>query len=74
PSALKKVGIDGLDYHKTIMAVRKDWIREAHNLGMTVNVWTVNKDASILKMKEIGVDFITTDHPVRAKELLEQGE
>lgn len=74
PAALKKVGIDGLDYHKTIMAVRKDWIREAHNLGMTVNVWTVNKDASILKMKEIGVDFITTDHPLRAKELLEQGE
>lgn len=72
PSALKNVGIDGIDYHKSLMSVRRDWIREAHKLDMTVNVWTVNKDSSILKMKELGVDFITTDKPLRAKELVEK--
>ena len=59
-------------YHKAIVGVRKDWIRKAHELGMTVNVWTVNKDSLIVRMGELGVDFITTDEPLRAIELLEK--
>lgn len=72
PETLLKDGIDGLDYHKAIVGVRKDWIRKAHELGMTVNVWTVNKDSLIVRMGELGVDFITTDEPLRAIELLEK--
>jgi glycerophosphoryl diester phosphodiesterase len=55
-----------------VIKLKKGWIQEAHDLGMTVNVWTVNSESSILKMKELGVDFITTDHPLEAKELLKQ--
>ncbi len=72
PQELKEVGIDGIDYHKSVIRLKKGWVKDAHDLGMTVNVWTVNKDTSIVRMKEFGVDFITTDHPVRAKELVEQ--
>lgn len=72
PEKLKKAGIDGLDYHKGVIKLKKGWIKEAHDLGMTVNVWTVNSESSIIKMKELGVDFITTDNPLEAKELLKQ--
>jgi glycerophosphoryl diester phosphodiesterase len=72
PETLHKDGIDGIDYHKAIVGVRKDWIRKAHELGMTVNVWTVNDDSLIVKMGQLGVDFITTDEPLKAKALLEK--
>ena len=70
PEKLKEAGIDGLDYHKGVIKLKKGWIKEAHDLGMTVNVWTVNSESSIRKMKELGVDFVTTDNPLEAKELL----
>lgn len=74
PGELKKDGIDGIDYHKSIIRLKKGWIKEAHNLDMTVNVWTVNRDSTIRRMIDLGVDFITTDEPLRAKELVEQGQ
>lgn len=73
PKELKEVGIDGIDYNKNILKLKKGWIKEAHDLGMFVNVWTVNKDTTIVKMINLGVDFITTDEPLRVKELVEQG-
>lgn len=72
PETLFNDSIDGLDYHKTIIKVGKKWIQSAHELGMTVNTWTVNKEDEILRMKELNVDFITTDYPLLAKRLLEQ--
>lgn len=74
PESLYKDGIDGLDYHHAVLSVRKDWIDKAHELGMTVNVWTVNKDTMIVRMENMGVDFITTDEPLKAKEMLERGK
>lgn len=64
PKELKEMGFAGLDYHYTIMAKHPEWVKEAHQLGLSVNVWTVN-DLSVLKtLVEQGVDFITTDKPV----------
>ena len=37
---------------------------------MTVNVWTVNDVASMLKFAGLGVDFITTNNPDVLKNLL----
>jgi glycerophosphoryl diester phosphodiesterase len=38
-------------------------ITEAHSLGLSVVVWTVNKPADIARMIDIGVDGIISDHP-----------
>jgi glycerophosphoryl diester phosphodiesterase len=49
-----------------------EWVQEAHDLGQQVNVWTVNKPEDIQKMIDLKVDYITTDEPLLAKELLQQ--
>lgn len=69
PKELKEKGINGIDYHYKVLEKKPEWITEAHNLGMKVNVWTVNKTADIKKMIDMNVDYITTDYPVEAAEI-----
>jgi glycerophosphoryl diester phosphodiesterase len=38
-------------------------LKEAHDLGLKVAVWTVNDPAQINKMLDLGVDGITSDRP-----------
>jgi len=38
-------------------------IAEAHTLGLKVVVWTVNKDADMARLIDMGVDGIISDHP-----------
>lgn len=69
PTELNKMGINGIDYNIRVLRNNPHWVEEAHDLGMTVNVWTVNKREDIIEMMELGVDFITTDDPLLAKTL-----
>lgn len=70
PDELKEKGINGFDYHYKIVFKNPELVQRAHELGMSVNVWTVNKKEDIEKCIEAGVDFITTDEPLLARELL----
>ena len=71
PAELKKKGINGIDYHKGVLLNKHpEWIKEAHDLGMKVNVWTVNKESEMKQLINMKVDFITTDQPLEVKELL----
>jgi glycerophosphoryl diester phosphodiesterase len=45
-------------------------LKEAHDLGLSVIVWTVNEPAQITKMLESGVDGIITDRPDIARGLM----
>ncbi len=63
PAALQKAGINGIDYHISVMKKNPNWIAEAHQAEMTVNVWTVNKKEDMQWCIDNGVDFITTDEP-----------
>ena len=38
-------------------------MQECHELGLNVNVWTVNTEELMNQMLDLGVDFITTDYP-----------
>jgi glycerophosphoryl diester phosphodiesterase len=38
-------------------------VKEAHDLGLKVVVWTVNEPAQIAKMLELGVDGLISDRP-----------
>lgn len=69
PSLRKAKNYTGVDYHINVFRKNNDWINEAHSLGMTVNVWTVNNEKDIKEMQECGVDYLTTDKPVEAKAL-----
>ncbi len=40
-------------------------LREAHDLGLAVNVWTVNESADMQAMADMGVDGVITDYPER---------
>jgi glycerophosphoryl diester phosphodiesterase len=71
PKKLKETlnNISGIDYHFLVLKENPQWIEEAHQLGMTVNTWTVNEDADIREMASLGVDYITTDRPVEAAQI-----
>jgi glycerophosphoryl diester phosphodiesterase len=45
-------------------------IKEAHNLGLKVVVWTPNRRAPMRKLIDMGVDGIMTDRPDLLKEVL----
>ena len=47
-------------FHGDIDAAK---VKEAHDLGLTVIVWTVNDPARIAKMLDLGVDGIISDRP-----------
>ena len=71
PAELKEKGINGIDYHLNVLFNHPEWVEEAHKLGMKVNVWTVNKVEDMQKFIDMGVDYITTDHPLEFQKLLE---
>lgn len=55
-------------YHKEVSATT---IRLAQDLGLEVNVWTVNEAARMRELIAMGVDGIITDYPDRLREVLE---
>src|SRR6056300_1225323 len=51
--------------------ITKQNVAMAHDLGMGVNVWTVNSESDMIKMINYGVDGIITDFPNRLKKVCE---
>lgn len=70
PAELKSMGIRGIDYHIYPIRQHPEWVKEAHDLGMTVNVWTVNDEEDINEMLALGVDYITTNAPELSEALI----
>ena len=58
-----------VDYSTGAYAAHPSWIKEARDLGVIVNVWTVNSSAAMLEYMSQGVDYITTDAPALLDEL-----
>ncbi len=65
-------GVNGIDFEQKIFLEHSDYVKRAHDLGMSVNVWTVNDPEMIGKMIDLGVDQITTNEPLLVKEILEK--
>ena len=72
PKYVKGMGCTGIDYKFSILKKKKWMIKQAHKLGLTVNVWTVNKEEDIRWCIANGVDIITTDEPVLAKKIVKE--
>lgn len=60
---LKQDKITGADYNLEIFKKDPKFIAEAHKLGLTTNVWTVDKLSDIRFFLNENVDFITTNEP-----------
>jgi glycerophosphoryl diester phosphodiesterase len=71
PEELKKEGYWGLDYSVGALKQHPDWIKEAKEQGLTVNVWTVNSEDDMHYFIYQGVNYITTDNPLLLKEITE---
>lgn len=69
PKTVKAKGLSGIDYEQKVMALHPEWIKECHDLGLVVNVWTVNDLNTINQFIKAGVDFITTNAPVEGLKL-----
>ena len=65
----KSIDADALHPHQ--MFVSPKLIEEAHENGIMVNPWTVNKEKDIIKLVKMGVDGVITDVPNIAKRLIE---
>ena len=70
PSVLHAEGINGIDYEVNVFYKHPEWVKEAHDLGMSVNVWTVDDPKDIRAMRDLGVDQITTNKPALTRDIL----
>ena len=71
PAECKERGYTGIDYSKKVLRTHPEWVKQAHDLGMKVNVWTVNNTEDMQYFIDLGVDFITTDNPLETIKLLD---
>ena len=70
PQAIKETGFDGFDYHFRLIDANPNWIKEAKDLGLTTNVWTVNDEAVMKQMLDLKIDYITTDKPLLLRKIM----
>jgi glycerophosphoryl diester phosphodiesterase len=63
PDQLKAAGIQGMDYNFSVYKKHPEWIARAKELGIVLNVWTVNDLAMMKGFLEQGFDLITTNEP-----------
>ncbi len=68
PRAIKAAGGDvWSSYHREVSA---ESIALAHELGLLVNVWTVNDAVRMQELLEMNIDGIITDYPNRLRQVL----
>lgn len=72
PKSIKKLGLAGIDYSMGVLRKHPKWVKEAHEQGLEVNVWTVDSEEDMKYFIGQGVDYITTDYPERLQALLKK--
>jgi glycerophosphoryl diester phosphodiesterase len=65
----KASGVDGLDVHWT--GLTRQFIRAVKAAGLRLYVWTIDDPTHALRLKSLGVDGITTNHPGRLRRRIE---
>lgn len=72
PAQIKEMGGAGIDYSLRAIKKHPEWIKECHDLGLLVNIWTVNSEEDMKWCIDHNVDFITTNDPELLQSLLKQ--
>ena len=60
---VQKLGFTPYCYNPMSRICKSKTIKQAHQLGCKVIVWTVNSQKEMVKFKDLGVDGIITDYP-----------
>ena len=69
PERVKNDGLTGVDYHISFYKKFSSWIKDAHKMNLSVNVWTVNKTEDMVYFIDEGAEYITTDFPEQLLEI-----
>ena len=72
PYELHEAGINGVNYNHAVYSKHENWYRMARKKHMSVNAWTVDRKEDILKMLDMKVDQITTDEPLKVRQLMQE--
>lgn len=72
PKKIRKLGLAGIDYSTKVLRKHPEWVKQAHEKGLEVNVWTVDNEEDMKYFIDLGVDYITTDHPEQLQALLKK--
>jgi len=67
PKMVKAAG--GAVWSPYYKEISRESVREAHDLGLKVVVWTVNEAPDMRRMIELGVDGIISDYPDRLRSI-----
>ncbi|MEG1585562.1 MAG: SGNH/GDSL hydrolase family protein [Bacteroidales bacterium] len=70
PQQAAESGLTGVDYHYNVYNNNPDYRGYCDQAGLSTNVWTVNKPEVMQQFIDMHIDYITTDKPVEAKELI----
>lgn len=70
PAQIKHAGGAGIDYSLRAIKKHPEWIQQSHDLGLLVNIWTVDKPEDMQWCIDHNVDFITTNKPELLQSLL----
>lgn len=64
PAQVKEMGLTGIDYSMGTFNKHPEWPKEAKNIGLEVNVWTVDGEEALQRFARMdGIDIITTNEP-----------
>lgn len=74
PDELNGLKINGMDYAKKVLSEHPEYVERCKSLGMSSNVWTVNSEKEIASFIGMGVGAITTNEPLRVREMLGVGK
>jgi glycerophosphoryl diester phosphodiesterase len=67
---LKNLGMH-IDYNMNVLKDHPEWIEQAKKQDVEVNVWTVDDVDALQFFIDEGVDYITTNNPLKLQQLLE---
>ena len=70
PDEAKQMNFTGIDYHFSLFTKNPTWIKDAQNLGLIVNAWTVNNENDMQNLLDKKIDYITTDKPEVLQKLI----
>ena len=74
PEQAKTDGYTGLDYNFSVYDKNPKWIKKAHDLGLTINAWTVDKPEDMKKLLDQNVEYITTNDPEMLMNIVKERE
>ncbi|MBN8576192.1 MAG: glycerophosphodiester phosphodiesterase [Cytophagales bacterium] len=70
PEALAAAGLNGFDYHYSVLQKNEGWLQDAHQRKLSTNAWTVNDEPTMRWLIERKVHMITTNEPEKLQALL----